>query len=416
MKDLKNNQIELPINLTLGIGAYTTKLYIGSEKIAVDVLIDTGSSTLAIDLKKYQPANDIHLTTTTFAQDVVYGQGGWAGPVIHTQIELNHNERMKLSSAPIAITSDSSQQNFQQADGIWGLAYHHLNKAYNVEQHLNTLTPTRTATYPWPFIIEDTPDGIASFKKYLRSFPEQDITPLFTAFEENQITANQFTLITHRSIEYVPNTGMSIDHISAEALNQGQLIIGSFNSSHAKRSIQVLHDAYYNVNLISFRVAGFDACLAPPLDSKHLNSFFTNAIIDSGCSFLVLQKQLYNYLTTCLDQLNPQLNNTIEQFNSAYKNNVDYQNKHFDLSLWPELYFSFSGMQQEEVELCLRPQQYWQQHAKGPDNWFFMLMPQLPQWPDQTICGLPLLNAYTCVFDRSDTANGVIHWLDKSAG
>ena len=411
MKNPKNTLIALPINLALGIGAYTTKLYIGSEKVEVEVLIDTGSSTLAIDLKKYQPANDTHLTTTTYAQDVVYGQGGWAGPVIHTQIELNHNERLKLTCAPIAITSDSSQHNFQQADGIWGLAYHHLNKAYNVEQHLNSLSPIKTATYPWPFVIEDTPDGIAHFKKYLRSFPEQDITPLFTAFEEHQVTANQFTLITHRSIEYVPKVGMQVAEITAEPLNQGQFIIGAIDSSASKHSIQVLHDAYYNVNLISFRVAGFDACPAPPLDSKHLNSFFSNAIIDSGCSFLVLQHKLYDYLITCLNQLNPQFNTAIEQFNTAYKSNVDYQNKHLDLMQWPKLYFNFSGLMQEDVELCIHPEQYWQQHAKGQNNWFFMLMSQMPQWPDQTICGLPLMNGYVCVFDRSDSANGVIHWL-----
>ena len=44
------NQITLPINLSLATGAYTTKLWIGSEQIEVNVIIDTGSSTLAIDL------------------------------------------------------------------------------------------------------------------------------------------------------------------------------------------------------------------------------------------------------------------------------------------------------------------------------------------------------------------------------
>ncbi len=411
----KTNAITLPINLALGVGAYTTKLYIGSEQTPVHVLLDTGSSTLAIDQKVYQATSDQHLTTTTYAQDVVYGSGGWAGPVIHTQVQLDHEHGLQLAQAPVAITATSQQQNFQQADGIWGLAYHHLNKAYDVSSYLQAQQPALDSTHPWPFTVEPNPTGMRNFRKYLRSFPEHDITPLFTAYEEQQITANQFALLTHRSIEYVPKPDMSTTDIAAEPLNQGQFHIGVDATEHAeKRSTQVFHDAYYNTHLQAIRIAGFDACEAPPLDPAHEHNFFTNAIIDSGCSFLVLQKQLYAYVLDCLQQINPAFSSTIEAFTTALEAGKDYQNKQLKLTDWPALYMTFSGPDKEPIELCIPAENYWQQHAKGPDNWYFMLMDQMPQWPDQSICGLPLINSYYCVFDRSADSLGAIHWIDKN--
>ncbi|MGJ8663188.1 MAG: pepsin-like aspartic protease [Marinicella sp.] len=413
---MKNKQIKLPINLANGIGAYTTQLYIGSQKIEVNVLLDTGSSTLAIDLNKYQPDQDSFLETTVYAQDVVYGSGGWAGPVIRTQIELNHDEAFKLNAAPMAITAESQQQNFQQADGIWGLAYHHLNKAYDVTSFLESQTPALAATYPWPFEIGNNSSAMADFKKKLRTFPEQDITPLFTDFEENQVTANQFTISTRRSIVYQPLAQMTRAEVAAEELNQGQFIIGQsspYDSTQPIQSIQVLHDAYYNTHLQSIRVAGFESVEAPPLDEKHVNSFFSNAIIDSGCSYVILQKSLYAYLISCLKAINPSFITFIDAFKQSLTNGQKYKNPQLSSVQWPTVYLCFTGSEGEPVELSITANNYWQSDAEGPGNWHFMFMDQLPQWPEQTICGLPLLNDYDCVFDRASGDQGVIHWHEQ---
>ncbi len=412
-KSETKNQITLPINITLGLGAYTTKLWIGSEQIEVNVLIDTGSSTLAIDLNKYRPENDQHIKTSTYAQDVVYGSGGWAGPVIHSLIELDHDQRLKLNDAPLAITAESQQQNFQQADGIWGLAYHHLNKAYDVSTFLTSQQPELDSTYPWPFTIEESPTAMREFRTYLRQFPEHDITPLFTDFEENNIVANLFTLKTERSIEYVPQADMDNEALENEPLNQGQLIIGGQLPNKPRKSTVVVHDAYYNTHLMACQVAGFDPCEAPPLDEKHINSFFSNAIIDSGCSFLVLQKALYSYVKDCLKQIDTTFPVMIEAATKAYQQGKECPYANMNLGDWPEVNLIFKAPNDQQVTLTVPPQYYWQQHAKTPNNWMFMIMNQLPQWPDQTLCGLPLINSYTCVFDRSAATNGLIHWLDK---
>ncbi|MFC3195858.1 hypothetical protein ACFODZ_16510 [Marinicella sediminis] len=410
-----NNTLKLPINLALGVGAYTTRLYIGSEQIPVDVLIDTGSSTLAIDLKKYQPEKDQHMNTTVYAQDVVYGNGGWAGPVLNTHIQLDHEDKHALEQAPLSVTCDEQQQNFQGADGIWGLAYHHLNKAYDVSSYLDQQTPALPATYPWPFTVSDDKGGISGFKSYLQQFPEHDITPLFTAFEANGIVANQFALLTHRSIEYVPEANLSQQDIAGLPENQGTFFIG-FSGDHdipSAGSTRVLHDAYYNTNLISIRVDGFKECPAPPLDDKHLHSFFSNAIIDSGSSFVMLQKKLYDYLHTCLQTINASFSELIKQSLTALQSGEGIFTNELQLDQWPDVIFTFEGLNGQITELRLSPQTYWQQHAKQANRWLFMIMTQMPQWPDQTICGLPLMNNYLCVFDRSELSTGVIHWLIK---
>ena len=410
-----NNTITLPINLSLGVGAYTTRLYIGSQQVPVDVLIDTGSSTLAIDLKKYQPDDDQHMNTTRYAQDVVYGNGGWAGPVINTHIQLDHADQHTLEQAPLAITSDVQQQNFQLADGIWGLAYHHLNKAYDVSSYLAKQSPALEATYPWPFEIDDDKGGIAAFRTYLRQFPEHDITPLFTAFEEQQVVANRFALLTHRSIEYVPQPNMSPQEIAELPENQGAFMIG-FDARHELTSsgtTRVLHDAYYNTRLISVQVAGFADCEAPPLDQAHIHSFFSNAIIDSGSSFLVLQKQLYAYVINCLTSINSTFPTLIEQSLKAMQAGQMLKSDDIDLAKWPDLLLTFEALDQQTTTLTVKPDTYWQSDAREPGGWMFMIMNQMPHWPDQSICGLPLMNNYLCLFDRSELDQGVIHWLEK---
>lgn len=408
------NSLNLPINLALGLGAYTAKLYVGSEQVAINVMLDTGSSTLAFSLDKYQPDLDQHLQTTTYAQDVVYGSGGWAGPVLRSHIELDHEQRFLLNDAPFAITVDSQQANFQQADGIWGLAYHHLNKAYDVSQYLRQQDPELESTHPWPFTVADDPKGIKDFRTFLHQFPEHDITPLFTDFEDNQIVPNRFSLITHRSIEYVPRADMGLAAIEQEPLNQGSFIIGGPLPAKPKQTIRVVHDAYYNTDLLGCQVAGFDFCAAPSLDEKHLNSFFSNAIIDSGCSFLVLQKTLFTYFMDCLTHINPDFKTMAEAATQAFQQGQDFQTPDLQPDEWPDLTLSFRGVNNESVELVVSPSCYWQNHAQRPNNWMFMVMNQLPQWPDQTLCGLPLINQYHCVFDRSQQDLGVIHWLSKS--
>ena len=52
------------------------------------MILDTGSSTLAVVPRVYKIADDQNVTFTEYAQLVTYGTGGWSGPVLQTTLSM----------------------------------------------------------------------------------------------------------------------------------------------------------------------------------------------------------------------------------------------------------------------------------------------------------------------------------------
>src|SRR6185437_10518350 len=77
----------VPITNVFMGGDYTGVIHVGPNKTAMNVILDTGSSALALSGHKYKPkAGD---KTTRLAQTDSYGDGSsWTGAVIQTQISL----------------------------------------------------------------------------------------------------------------------------------------------------------------------------------------------------------------------------------------------------------------------------------------------------------------------------------------
>jgi hypothetical protein len=67
---------------------------------------------------------------------------------------------------------------------------------------------------------------------------------------------------------------------------------------------------------------------------------------------------------------------------------------------------------QQVVELTITPHTYWQTHAPATGQISFQIT-FLPNWPNQTILGLPFLNNFYSIFDRKDSANGHITFKQK---
>jgi len=416
--------IKFPINIAPAQGGYALELEIGSLKKTVQLLLDTGSSTIAFKSENYSPHEDESVKYTQFAQCVTYGKGGWAGPVLHTEITYaNGTDSFEVSQAPFAIVSNIQAQSFLGLDGILGLAYHHLNQAHNLSDYYkdkakNKIGSADEKTYAWTFTDQVNKSGIPAFKKFLNKYPEKDITPIFTAFEQKYSSLHQFALLTHRSIVYVPNENMTEEQKENEPLNQGLFIIGDTEQDKdlcngLTQDVKVLHDAYYNTNLISFQVEGFEAMPAPLLEESYQHSFFTNSIIDSGSSYLMLQKQLYQYFIGSLNQINSKLEPFIDAFNQTMKTGEPYIPTDLDLNDWPSLYFTFEGANGKPVKLCCQPDHYWQLHAGMPNRAFFTVLRQITKWPDQSVIGLPLMSSYLCIFDRSAGKEGVIKFANK---
>ena len=85
-----------------------------------------------------------------------------------------------------------------------------------------------------------------------------------------------------------------------------------------------------------------------------------------------------------------------------------------DLNLWPDLIFTFIGENEEPVELICPPTHYWQINTPSKGKACFKVLSQLPNWPNQSIIGLPLITNYYTVFDRGVENTGVIKFADQN--
>ena len=127
----------------------------------------------------------------------------------------------------------------------------------------------------------------------------------------------------------------------------------------------------------------------------------------------MLQNKLYQYFMDCLKKTNPKLLDFIDAFNQAQTTGTPYISSELNLSDWPNLYFTFAGANDEPVTLCCPPDHYWQLNATMPNRAFFTLLKQIPNWPNQSVIGLPLISSYLCIFDRSVGSDGIIKFANK---
>jgi len=171
------NIIRLPINNVLIGSDYTGVISVGANNVQLNVLLDTGSSTLAVDSHAYDPTQDSTAKTTKLAQAVQYGSGSWVGAVVQTTVGLP--SAVALNGANLAVTYHESANMFGKAQGIFGLAYEPLNSAY--------LMPADT----WKSKYS---------AKQINSGKEADLDPYFSQLEEAGTVSNLFAFYTKRSI------------------------------------------------------------------------------------------------------------------------------------------------------------------------------------------------------------------------
>jgi hypothetical protein len=408
--------IRIPITNVYDGNDYTALLFIGSAKTPVNVILDTGSSTLAVKPSTYDATKDRHLEATALAQLVEYGTGGWGGPVVKTSISMGLSEDLiTLSKVPLAITDVQQRGNFSpRVDGILGLAYNGLNNAYNFQSYLQGQQVNPPATYPWSFPSH-------SFKKFMVQFnnlvktqkiPQVDIHPYFTTLEGDKLVANKFAFYTLRSsvqANHPDGTGSLQD-----PLNKGFFVLGGgeeqadlFTGPFV--TVQVLHDLYYNTNLKSVQVAGCPPVTALPLQEEYKPYMVSNSIVDSGTSCLALSGDVFQAILASLGKLNPEFVTLINQTISSKTGSIDASG--IDLAKWPAISFTLSGEQNEDIRLTCSPQTYWQINAPSPGEIIFQITGPGPgEDQNQSILGLPLLNNYYTVFDRSLDRNGIVRF------
>lgn len=436
--------LKLPLTNVYAKGDYCATFHIGSEQSPVNLIIDSGSSTLVVKEGSYQTSEDKNLTPTTIAQEVNYGIGGWNGPVIHSSITIAHenaeehklngnNDSITLNNATIAIVSSEKQfATFGLADGMLGMAYHHLNKGFNLSEYLQEQKVAPAHTYPWPFSTKSDQDSenLKQFKHFLWQYPEHDITPYFTELALHNLSANKFSFYSKRSaihIDQQHTAQSSTDDLKLDPLNQGWLIFGGGKEQTDLyqgdfRRIKVEHDIYYNVELLSVQVGDKAPIPAAPLAEKNVKNYFTNAIIDTGAGGIVLTADIHQQLIKDLVAINPAFEALLSPFNDLAYQETGIDVEKLNLAQWPDITFTFVGdtpsseltnNEKPPIELICTPETYWQVNTPSYGKACFRLLSQLPQWPNQSIIGLPLLNNYYVIFDRSVDSTGVIKFAEQ---
>ncbi|MRX27900.1 pepsin-like aspartic protease [Kangiella sp. HZ709] len=411
---MPSKTLKLPINIVAAKGGYCVEMEIGCNQDKVKLLLDTGSSTIAVETNKYKPEDDFYLHPTSYAQCITYGSGGWAGPLVETHLQFqSHSKKMTLKDGHIAIIKSEQQDNFHGADGILGLAYRQLNRAYDLSDYFAERHYESNQTFPWPFIIEENKSSVRTFKKFLKNYDWIKPKAFFTELEEHKICRDKFSIYVKRSLMHVKEDHLKSDELEADPLNQGWLILGS-GEEHKElyngklQVIDVVHDAYYNTNLLGISIADND--LIKPVDDPYKKSAkYSNSIVDCGSSFLVLQENLYQELMDQLLEISVDFIQQIEASDNAYKTGSSYKPADLDLSKWPDIHFHFQGEHANDVtKLTCKPEHYWQLNALEKDRAWFMIMQEVANIPNKSILGLPLISDYFCVFDREHDKNGVI--------
>jgi hypothetical protein len=355
---------------------------------------------------------------TTLAQQVMYGTGAWVGPVVNTTLGLGDpaGDSVTLPNAPIAITAAQAQNNFTGVDGILGLAYLSLNSAYDLKSYLAKKKISPPATFPWPFSTANFANCWKQFTELVKSpqVTPTNIDPYFMALETLGLTMNKFAFYTLRS--WVRRASSNQTAIARDPWNNGVFVVGGGEEQTDLYTgnfvnVDVVDDVYYNVNLISVQVAGCAAVRAAPLQPQYAGAG-SNAIVDSGTNPLVLSNDVYQAVMSGLEKLNPKFVHLIQQ---AQQNGIS--SSLLNLTEWPAISFTLTGDTGQPVTLTCSPQTYWQEDFPAAGQAVCQIAPAGSNNPvNQSILGLPLMNNYYTVFDRSlGAGNGIIRFAPINA-
>jgi hypothetical protein len=371
----------IPItNVYMG-GDYTGRLLVGPQQRPLNVILDTGSSALALDGHKYAPDLTEGDKSTDLAQTDSYGDGSnWTGAVIKTAVIIGSGaSSVTLKDANAAVTYSQSANMFKSADGILGLAYAPLDDAFAMPQ--DSLKNRYAAAQ-------------------VRAGKRTDLVPYLTQLEQEGVASDKIAFFTRRSFVH---EGSSRE---TDPQNQGWMIVGGGEESSdlytgAFQTVKVVSDAWYSTNLKAIIVGNASPIAARLQGPQGMPS---NSIIDSGTNTLNLGPQMLKALlskfTTAQQEL---LTRSIEGNLVAAAD--------LNLPTWPAITFILQG-DTGDVSLQVPPSNYWQVNTEKVGA----AMVAITQGqPGLAILGLPLMNGYFTIFDgEADGGRGVVKFATRT--
>jgi hypothetical protein len=371
----------IPItNVYMG-GDFTGRILVGPQQRPLNVILDTGSSALALDGHKFTPDPTKGDQSTDLAQTDSYGDGSnWTGAVIKTAVTIGSGaSSVTLKDANAAVAYSQSANMFRSADGILGLAYAPLDDAFAMPQD------------SWK-------------NKYsavqVRAGKRTDLVPYLTQLAHEGVTSDKLAFFTRRSFVHEGGAG------ATDPLNQGWVIVGGGEESNdlytgAFQNVKVLSDAWYSTNLKAIIVGNASPIAARLQGPQGMPS---NSIIDSGTNSLNLGPQMLKALlskfTTAQQEL---LTKSIDGNLVAVAD--------LNLPTWPTITIILQG-DTGDVSLQILPSNYWQVNAQKVGA----AMVAITQGQaGLAILGLPLMNGYFTIFDgEADGGRGVVKFAART--
>jgi hypothetical protein len=368
--------VRIPITNVYADGDYTGIMLVGQAKKPMNVLLDTGSSALALDGTKYRPNFANGDESTHLAQTDSYGDGSsWTGAVIKSALTVGAGAASAtLAGGNVAIAYDASANMFGQTDGILGLAYAPLDDAFQMPQ--------------------DTSNHHYSSDE-VRSGTKDTLVPYLTQLAGAGVVSDKISFYTRRSFVHVGAGGAN------DPLNKGWMVVGGGEESTdlftgTFQAVKVLSDEWYSTNLKAVIVG-----TAAPIAGRTHGPFGmpTNSIIDSGTNSLNLAPQLLAAILAKLPAAQKAL------LSSAIHQGQLVPMTNLQLDTWPTITFVMQG-DAGDVRLDVPPSNYWQVNSQRAGMAAAAIT---VGQPGLAILGLPLMNGYFTIFDgEADGGKGVV--------
>lgn len=363
-------------------GDYTAQIKVGPHQVPLNVILDTGSSALAIDGSKYTPDFAAGDKSTDLAQTDSFGDGSsWTGAVFTTPISVGEGaDAITLPDANVAVAYQASDNMFRGADGTMGLAYAALDDAFRM--------PADTWATQHPQVE-------------VRAGQRTSLSPFLTQLGQENVASTIISFLTRRSF-----TRVGPDPAS-DVLNQGVMVIGGGEEATDLyegpfQTVRVLSQKWYCTNLKSIQVGDGAPVFARFEGPKGVAS---NSIIDSGTNTINLGKQM---LAAVLSRFPDPQRHLLRKSIGGHLIDAG----ELDLSHWPALNFVLEGSS-GDVTLTVAPENYWQVDAcrvgaaavaivEGDDG--------------LATLGLPVMNGYFTIFDgEADGGKGVVKFAKAKA-
>ena len=367
----------IPVSNVLTEGKYALQIAVGSPSQPIGVLLDTGSSILAVYQSAYDKSADTDAVTTQMLQTETFASGAFLAAVVRTPIGLldgGSEVVAKVPGANLAVAYKSVHRMFLGARGVFGLAPGSRNRAYRMpldtweaEYRKDQLDLGQAADLD-PYVAQLATIGIDKF-----AFAVQRSTVCTAMADPNQDPLNHGL--------WVVGDGASCTDLYAGPI----------------ATVGVAPGVHYNANLIALRVGTHVIDVTPGAPAA-AGAMATNAIIDSGANKLLLDPEVYQKVVEAFGALNAGFMAAIA---SGASQGCDQTT--IDLAAWPMLEVILQGADGGQASIAIPPKNYWQFDTIKPGTALWALGGGTGQSNGPSIgpaiLGLPLFAGHLVMFD-----------------